>query len=264
MKNYITRPTLSMLIFIVLMFAFFSCKNSGQQNLTDEKRTILILGGTPSTTDILTQIPDSIKKLYHVISFNRPGFGGTEVSEMSKEKLYQLAKEAGLKENDYGVIGISGGAPLSVLLADEFKIKNCGIISGMVSHDAYFQFADSTFTKDFFKPVTESFEEFEKVITGFPNLDEIVLQAGSRSKEEAIRASYNELNFILSENLYADIEKTMTIDWWHGENDKNVAIESVELFLKDYDNATLHTIPNTDHGTDSRIYIGKIIKGWEN
>ena len=95
-------------------------------------------------------------------------------------------------------------------------------------------------------------------------MDEIVLQAGSRSKEEAIRGSYNELNFILSKDLYADINKTMPIDWWHGENDKNVAIESVELFLKDFENATLHTITGADHGTDSRIYIGKIINDWKN
>lgn len=262
MKNSTARFTLPITILMVLIFTF-SCKNSEKQDTTD-KHTILILGGTPSTIDILNQIPDSIKKSYNIISFNRPGFGGTEVSEMSKEKLYQLAKEAGLKENDYGIIGISGGAPLSILLANEFKIKNCGIISGMVSHEAYFQFADSTFTRDFFKPVTESFEQFEKVIIGFPNLDEIVLQAGSGSKEEAIRASYNELNFILSKDLYADTDKTMPIDWWHGENDKNVAIESVELFLKDFENATLHTIPGTDHGTDSRIYIGTIINDWEN
>src|SRR5690606_16676483 len=151
MKNRIARYTSPTLIFIALLFTSFSCKNSEQQNFTDEKRTILILGGTPSTTDILNEIHDSIKSSYNIISFNRPGFGGTEVSRMSKEKLFKLAKEAGLKENDYGIIGISGGAPLSILLADAFKIKNCGVISGMVSNEAYFQFADSTFTKDFFK-----------------------------------------------------------------------------------------------------------------
>lgn len=253
-------------IFIIIMLLFgASCSKKPKKESSIEKPTILILGGTPSTKDILNDISDSLKHSYNIISFNRPGFGGTPISEMSKEKLYQLAKEAGLKENDYGVIGISGGAPLSILLADAFKLKHCGIISGMVSNKAYFKFADSTFTKDFFMPVTESFEQFEKTILSFPNLDAIVLQAGTKNKEEAIKASYNELHFILSENLYANIKnKSIPIDWWHGENDKNVAKESVELFLEDFPNSKLNTLQEADHGIDARIFIGKIINDWKN
>jgi len=74
-------------------------------------------------------------------------------------------------------------------------------------------------------------------------------------------ASYNELNFILSKNLYSTKDKSTSIDWWHGENDKNVAIESVEFFLKDYENSTLNTIPDSDHSIDSRVYIEKIVNG---
>jgi pimeloyl-ACP methyl ester carboxylesterase len=239
------------------------CQTSERKN-SSKKQTILILGGTPSTVDILNDLPDSLKSTYTIISFNRPGFGGSNISELTKDKLISLAKEAGLKKNDFGIIGISGGAPLAILLADAFKIKHCGIISGMVSEKAYFQFADSTFTKDFFKPVTESFENFEKVIMSFPNLDAIVQQAGARSKDEAIKASYNELHFILSKNLYKSMKsKSMPIEWWHGENDRNVAIESVKLFLKDYQNATLNIIPKADHYTDARVYIKEIIKNWE-
>jgi pimeloyl-ACP methyl ester carboxylesterase len=245
---------------IILILAFFS--SSCEQKAT-EKPTILLLGGTPSTKDILNQLPDSLKKAYHFISFNRPGFGGTEDAPFSKEKLVQLAEQAGFKENDYGIIGISGGAPIAILLADAFKVKHCGIISGMVSNEAYFQYADSTFTKDLFQLVTGPYEPFEKA-ANFPNIEEIMRQAGTNSPEAAIRASYNELNFLLTPRLFSTLKgHSFPIAWWHGENDRNVAIESVSLFLKDFDNATLHPIPEKDHGIDSRVYIEKLLNEWQ-
>lgn len=251
----------TLLIFLLSLSTLVSCKKEVKQTAL-EKPTICLLGGTPSTTDILNQIPDSLKKHYNFIAFNRPGFGGTEVSKMSKEKLYQLAKEAGLRQNDFGIIGISGGAPLAILLAEEFNIKHCGAICGMVSNEAYFKYADSTFTKDFFLPATQSFERFQETVSGFPNLNDIIAQAGAETKEEAILASYNELNFILSKNLHSTNDKSLSIDWWHGEHDKNVAIESVEMFLRDYANSNLNIIPNTDHNIDAKVYIEKLVKDW--
>lgn len=259
------KSNTNLLLFLLsfLMSVHVYCQTS-ETKKNSKKQTILVLGGTPSNVDILNDLPDSLKSTYTIISFNRPGFGGSDVSKVTRNKLISLAKKAGLKKNDFGIIGISGGAPLAILLADAFEIKHCGIISGMVSEKAYFEFADSTFTKDFFKPVTESFENFEKVITSFPNLDIILHQAGARSKEEAIKASYNELHFILSKNLYDSMKsKSLPIEWWHGENDKNVAIESVKLFLKDYPNATLNIISKADHSIDARIYIKEIVSNWE-
>jgi pimeloyl-ACP methyl ester carboxylesterase len=230
----------------------------------NKKPTILVLGGTPSTVDVLNQIPDSLKKSYHFISFNRPGFGGTKNAKMTKKQLIKLANKAGLKKNDFGIIGISGGAPLAIILADAFKVKHCGIISGMVSNDAYFKFADATFTKSLFELVNQPYEKFEKTALDFPNIDSIVLQAGTKTKEEALRASYNELNFILSKDLYSNIQnKSFSIHWWHGENDKNVALESVKLFLKDYPNSDLQIVLNADHGLDGNLYLSKILDSWK-
>lgn len=94
-----------------LFLIIVSCKTNTKEATNNIKSTICIVGGTPSTTDILNFIPDSLKSRYNFISFNRPGFGGSEYKETDESVLYELAKEAGLKEQDYGIIGISGGGP---------------------------------------------------------------------------------------------------------------------------------------------------------
>ncbi|MBK8500796.1 MAG: hypothetical protein IPL46_00550 [Saprospiraceae bacterium] len=258
------RPlTLMNYILIVLAFISLSCQNVKQKNVI-KKPTICILGGTPSSTAILNLVPDSTKNSYNLISFNRPGFGGTKNSKLNKELLFQIARNAGLKENDFGVIGVSGGAPFAILLAEEFKLEHCGIIRGMVSNEAYFRYADSTFTKEVMETAQKSYKEFEVAALSFPNLDDIVLQAGASTKEIAIRACYNELNYILSESLSSSLkDKLIPIDWWHGKQDRNVAIKSVEWFLRDYKNAKLNIIPGVDHGVDSKIYLEKIVNDWK-
>ncbi|MBU3822641.1 alpha/beta hydrolase [Flavobacteriaceae bacterium XHP0103] len=239
----------------------FSCKENKSTYL--KKTTICVIGGTPSTSDILNLIPDSLKAKYNFISFNRPGFGGTEISQTTNETIFELAEKAGLQENDFGVIGISGGAPIAMLLASKFKLKHCGIISGMVSKEAYFKFADSTITKDLFTNVLAGYDEFKKAVLKFPNLDEISKQAGTASKELFIKATYNEFEYLLSEAPYTSINKAIAVDWWHGENDVNVPYKSAELFLKDFKNAILNKIPNSSHDINSVIYIEKLIDGWE-
>ena len=251
-------------LFLYYLFALVlcvSCKENNSEN--SEKPTICIVGGTPSTTDILNLIPDSLKTNYHFISFNRPGFGGSHYEEITESLLYKLAEDAGLNENDFGVIGISGGAPIAMLLASKFKLKHCGVISGMVSKDAYFKFADSAITKDLFTNVSSGYDAFKAAVLKFPNLEQIAQQAGTASKELFIKASFNEFNYILSESPYNAINKNIHIDWWHGKEDVNVPFKSAKLFLKDYKNATLHVIPDASHTIDATIYIEKLINGWE-
>ncbi len=252
-----------MTIYVVLFFVFinFSCKTN-TYNTSDIKPTICIVGGTPSTIDILTLIPDSLKTKYHFISFNRPGFGGSEYKETNENVLYELAINAGLKEDDYAVIGISGGGPLALLLASKFKLKHCGVISGMVSKDAYFTYADAAITKELFDKLLVSYDAFKDAVLKFPNLDQIAKQAGTESENMFIKASYNDLNYILSESLYTSITKDIKIDWWHGESDVNVPLKSAQLFLKDYKNAHLNIITRASHQIDSNIYIDKLISNW--
>lgn len=228
------------------------------------KPTICIIGGTPSTKNILSLLQDSLKANYNLISFNRPGYGGTQNQVMSAELLFKLVQNAGLRENDYGVIGISGGGPLAILLASKFKLKHCGVISGMVSKNAFLTYADSAVTKDLMQSVLKGEDDFFKTIKKFPNLDAILAQAESTDLETAILACYNDLNFVLSDELYTSIKnKNIAIDWWHGEKDNNVPFKSAEYFLKDYKNARLNVITDATHGIDSRIYIEKIIKQWK-
>lgn len=243
----------------------FSCNQNNKTTSTDaEKPTICVLGGTPSTTEILELVPDSIKNKYNFISFNRPGYGGTENSKVTKEKLVKLAREAGLKENDFGIIGISGGAPLAILLASEFKLKHCGVISGMVTNDAYFKYADSTITKIIMEGALKPYQDFNDIVATFPNVDAIVNQARAKNEETAIRACYDELNYILSEGFSKSLtDKSLTIDWWHGDNDKNVTLQSAKAFLKDYGNSSLNIIPNSGHNVDAKKYIRKIIQNWD-
>lgn len=256
----------SKFIYLALCFLFLiivSCKNNKKEITDNTKPTICIVGGTPSTTDILNFIPDSLKTKYNFISFNRPGFGGSEYKETDEAVLYELAKEAGLKDQDYAVIGISGGGPIAMLLASKFRLKHCGVISGMVAKDSYFTFADGSITKDLFTNVLAGYDAFKESVLKFPNLDQIAKQAGTESEEMFIKASYNELGYVLSESLYNSINKDIQIDWWHGENDVNVPFKSAELFLEDYKNATLHNIPNASHEIDATVYIGHLIHGWE-
>jgi pimeloyl-ACP methyl ester carboxylesterase len=230
-----------------------------QQN----RPTICILGGTPSTIEILNLIPDSIKSYYNLISFNRPGFGGSKSEKLSEDILYKLTKDAGLEKNDFGIIGISGGAPLSILIASKFKLKHCGIISGMVSKEAYFKYADKAITKGVTENALGDYKDFEAAAMRFPNLDEIVRQAGANSKEAALRACYDEFNFILTDSLFSTIkDNSLRIDWWHGEDDVNVPIQSVELFLSNYPNSNLNRISKANHTIDANVYISKILKEW--
>lgn len=240
----------------------FSCKTKSSDS-TEAKRTICIIGGTPSTSAILNFIPDSLKTKYNFISFNRPGFGGTDIEQTSNETIIELAKKAGLKEGDFGVIGISGGAPMALLLASKLKLKHCGIISGMVPKETYFKFADSAITKDLFTNVLAGYDEFKASVLKFPNLDAIAKQAGTDSEELFIKASFNEFNYILSEEPYTAINEDIVIDWWHGENDSNVPFRSAALFLKDFNNAQLNKISNASHNINSVTYIEKLINQWE-
>ncbi|MFP9098959.1 alpha/beta fold hydrolase [Flavobacterium sp. RHBU_24] len=247
---------------VCMVFLNISCKTA-HTNTSGVKPTICIVGGTPSSTDVLNYIPDSLKAQYNFISFNRPGFGGSEFKETDEDVLYELAKKAGLKKHGYAVIGTSGGGPIAMLLSSKFKLKHCGVISGMVSKDAYFKFADAAVTKNLFTSLTLGYDSFKEAVLKFPNLDKIAEQAGTASEEMFIKATYNDLNYIVSESLYADIDKNLHVDWWHGENDMNVPFKSAEMFLKEYKNATLHVIPDASHDIDSTIYLQKLIESWQ-
>lgn len=254
-KIYIVFLFFSLLAFL----SFKTVKINGNEN----KPTICILGGTPSTAGIVNEIPDEIKEKYNIISFNRPGFGGTANGVMSREKLFELAKKAGLKKNDFGIIGVSGGGPLAILIASEFNLSHCGVISGMVSREAYFPFADSTFTKPLMSSIVSGYDSFKTTVESFPNVDQIFKQAGS-PRDIALRACYDDLNFILLPSLFTKEEfNKVNITWRHGENDKNVALESVELFLRDFKKAELSIIPNASHAIDARVQVAYIIRNWE-
>lgn len=228
------------------------------------KPTLCILGGTPSTKDIVHLIPDSIRSRYNVISFNRPGFGGSENGMLSIEKLVELAKAAGLKKSDYGIIGVSGGGPMAVLLADKLKLKHCGVISGMVSKEAFFKYGDKAVTKGIMESALGDYKDFERAALRFPNIDEIVKQAGASSKEIALRACYDEFNFILTDKLFpTDKKNLLSVDWWHGEHDANVPIQSAELFLSNFPNARLKRIPDASHAIDANVYISKLLSEWK-
>ena len=244
------------------MLLSISCKTI-PNNTSNVKPTICIVGGTPSTTEVLKYIPDSLKAKYNFISFNRPGFGGSKFKETNAALIYKLAKKAGLKKHDYAVIGTSGGGPIAMLLASKFQLKHCGVISGMVSKDAYFKFAEAAVTKELFTNLMLGYDNFKEAVLKFPNLDKIAQQAGTASEEMFIKATFNDLNYILSKSLYSGIDKDIYIDWWHGENDVNVPFKSAEMFLKDYKNASLHVIPNASHDIDSTTYIQKLIDSWQ-
>lgn len=251
-------------ILITIAIFLFSCNSINKPKKSkNEKPTICILGGTPSTKEVISVVPDSLRLKYKFVSFDRPGFGGTTNSRLTKEKLIELAEDAGLQENDFGIVGISGGAPLSILIASEMNIKHCGVICGMVTHDAYFNHADSTVTKFIMEAATRSYTDFSKAVSIFPNVEVIVKQAGANNKETALKACYDELNYILSKDLAESIKnKYIPIDWFHAEMDRNVSLNSAKEFLEDYPNARLQILPNEDHTVDTKRYINEMVKTW--
>jgi pimeloyl-ACP methyl ester carboxylesterase len=225
-------------------------------------KTICILGGTPSTIDIIGEIPRGIEAQFNVISFNRPGFGGVPNCPMNKERLFRLAEKAGLKHGDFSIIGISGGAPLAILLAYEFNIKNCCVISGMTSNETYFVNADQTITKPLLNSVFAGYDSFKIQFGSFPNIDQVISVAGS-SKELVIRGIYDELRLILSQAFFSEqLFDSVNLTWWHGEQDKNVNIGSVKLFLSKFKNAKLNIVPNQGHDLDVKNCITQTIEDW--
>jgi pimeloyl-ACP methyl ester carboxylesterase len=226
------------------------------------KPTICILGGTPSSAKVIDEIPDELKTRYNFISFNRPGFGGSSNAVLDKKKLFELARQAGLKDHDYAVIGISGGGPLAILIAHEFKLRHCGVISGMVPEKEYFAYADSAFTKPLMRSVLNGYDDFKKTVESFPNGEEILKQADS-PVPMAIRACFDDLNFILSDNNFNRkiFEQTM-VTWWHGAHDRNVTAKSAQLFITKFKHADFKLIPNESHAIDARVYVKKLLSQW--
>jgi len=244
---------------IILLLTIFIGVN---QLAAQSKLTICIIGGTPSSAKIIDEIPEDLKAKYNFISFNRPGYGGTPNEAWDKNRLFELAAKSGLKENDFAVIGISGGGPLAILIANKFHLKHCGIISGMVTAKEYFTYADSTFTKSLMISAMNEYDEFKKNIESFPNVEEILKQADS-PLSTAMQASYDDLHFILTGISYdkKTFRKTK-ISWLHGENDKNVALESVQLFLSKFSHADLTIIPDASHSIDARVLIRQLLDKW--
>ncbi len=244
---------------IILLLTIFIGVN---QLAAQSKLTICIIGGTPSSAKIINEIPEDLKAKYNFISFNRPGYGGTPNEAWDKNRLFELAAKSGLKENDFAVIGISGGGPLAILIANKFHLKHCGIISGMVTAKEYFTYADSTFTKSLMISAMNEYDEFKKNIESFPNVEEILKQADS-PLSTAMQASYDDLHFILTGISYdkKTFRKTK-ISWLHGENDKNVALESVQLFLSKFSHADLTIIPDASHSIDARVLIRQLLDKW--
>lgn len=252
--------SLKFLFSVALLFLISFCNDRTQEN---KKPTVCILGGTPSSVNIIKEIPDDLKARYHFISFNRPGFGGTANEAWDQKRLFELAEAAGLKKNDFAVIGVSGGGPLAILIANKFKLQHCGIISGMVPANEYFAYADSTFTKPLMSSVLKGYDEFKKTVEGFPNAEEILKQANSPAPV-AIRACYDDLHFILSDAHFdKNIFATTSVTWLHGENDQNVALESAQLFLKKFKNADLTIIPGVNHAIDARTFVRQLLNKWE-
>lgn len=244
---------------IILLFTIFI---SDVQVTAQSKQTICIIGGTPSSAKIIDEIPEDLKAKYNFISFNRPGFGGTPNEAWGKNRLFELASQAGLKKNDFAVVGISGGGPLAILIAKKFHLKHCGVISGMVTAKEYFTYADSTFTKSLMISAMNEYGEFKKNIESFPNVEKILKQADS-PLSAAMQASYDDLHFILTGISYdkKTFQKTK-ISWLHGENDKNVALESVQLFLSKFRYADLTIIPEANHSIDARVLVKQLIDKW--
>ncbi len=241
-----------------MLTIFIGLNQAAAQN----KQTICILGGTPSSAKIIDEIPADLKAKYNFISFNRPGYGGTPNEAWDEKRLFELASHTGLKKNDFAVIGVSGGGPLAILIAKEFNLKHCGVISGMVTAKEYFTYADSTFTKSLMISAANGYGEFKKTIESFPNVEEILKQADS-PLPAAIQASYDDLHFILTGISYdkKTFRKTK-VSWLHGENDKNVALESVQLFLSKFRQANLTIISDATHTIDARVLVKQLLDKW--
>src|SRR5687768_8341412 len=247
---------------LIILLLCFSCVISQQAG--QGKSTICIIGGTPSSDKILDAIPDDLKNKYNFISFNRPGYGGTANEVWDENRLFELAAQAGLKKNDFAVIGVSGGGLLAILIAKKFHLQHCGVISGMVPANEYFAYADSTFTKSLMNSVVNGYDEFKKTIESFPNVEEILKQANS-PVPTAIRASYDDLHFILTGiNFNKKTFRKTKLSWLHGENDKNVALESAQLFLAKFMNADLTVIPDANHAIDARTLVRQLLDKWQN
>ena len=246
---------------LIILLLCFSCAIS--QQARKAKPTVCILGGTPSSDKIIDEIPDDLKVRYNFISFNRPGYGGTANEAWDDNRLFELAAQAGLEKNDFAIIGVSGGGPLAILIAKKFHLQHCGVISGMVPSDEYFAYADSTFTKALMNSVVDGYDEFKKTIESFPNVEEILKQANS-PLPTAIRACYDDLHFILTDiNFSKKTLRKTKLTWLHGENDRNVALESAQLFLAKFKNADLTVIPDANHAIDGRSLVRQLLEKWQ-
>lgn len=89
----------------------------------------------------------------------------------------------------------------------------------------------------------------------FTNVAEVLKQANSPIPK-AIRACYDDLHFTLTNGSFSsNIYNSRKLDWLHGENDKNVALKSVQLFLSKFKKAGLTIIAGASHAIDARVLV---------
>lgn len=233
---------------------------------------------------------EAIKQGFFLISYDRPGYGGTSRSLGGKSTFHQipmlLADHFSFER--FNIIGISGGAPTAIVTAikEPKRVKSLTVVCGLAPYAAEFH---GDFPKRFkvgFK-LMKTLPSFavEKILSskGFrvgKNLKKDLLKILLPPKDFAVVTSNNFEEFlkhsrkISSEQISAGVItdlKIFSTDWWgqkkievpsvfwHGEKDPILPSKMSQRWKKLQPQLILKLLPDEGHYSLPLGYAKKIL-----
>jgi len=226
-----------------------------------------------------------------IISLDRPGYGDTPLSHFKGVNGWTKLMENFLLQHNldhFSIIGISGGAPFAVAVAEAFphKIKKLGIICGLapwyeskqgfnLSQNLAFMFyknapkflSKSIIEKRFLtEDLNLSLDQLAKTlnkkdqdILAHPEVRQNFIQGMVQARRQGILGIENDLQFYCSDWKVNWKKITMPSYIWFGEEDYMLNHKMAETYKEKIPHIKIKLFPNEGHFSLPVLYAETIL-----